>query len=70
MKKWLRSAILAFPILAVSSADCTYLDNPDRFLYTPVQHWLEISGWTDRVARRELNLGCGRQSDRAAKKSR
>ena len=56
MKKWLRSAFLAFPILAVSSADCTYLDNPDRFLYTPGQHWREISGWTDRVARRELNL--------------
>src|SRR6267142_6029580 len=51
MKKWLRSALLAFPLLAVSSAGCTYLDNPDHFLYVPGQHWREISGWTERVAR-------------------
>ena len=50
MKNWLRAALLSFPILAVSSADCTYLDKPEEFLRTPEQHWREISGWTEQVA--------------------
>ena len=49
MKNWLRAAVLSFPILAVSSADCTYLDKPEEFLRTPEQHWREISGWTEQV---------------------
>jgi uncharacterized protein DUF1549/uncharacterized protein DUF1553 len=56
VKNWLRSAFLVFPILAVSSAECTYLENPDHFLYTPAQHWREISGWTDRVARQTMKV--------------
>ena len=51
MKNWLRAAFLAFPILAVSSADCTYLNNPAEFLHTSEQQWREVSGWTDRVVR-------------------
>ena len=50
MKNWLRVAFVAFPILAVSSADCTYLNDPGEFLHTPEQQWQEISGWTEQVA--------------------
>lgn len=51
MTNWLRAAVLAFPILAVSSADCTYLNHPDDFLRAPEQHWRDVSGWTEQVAR-------------------
>jgi len=50
MKNWLRAAIISVPMLAVSSADCTFLNKPEEFLRKPEQRWQEISGWTARVA--------------------
>jgi hypothetical protein len=50
MKNWLRAAIISVPLLAVSSADCTFLNKPEEFLRKPEQRWREISGWTARVA--------------------
>lgn len=50
MKTWLRAAIISVPMLAVSSADCTFLNKPEEFLSKPDQRWQEISGWTAKVA--------------------
>jgi hypothetical protein len=50
MKHWLRTVFLVFPVLALSSADCTYLDNPDEFLEAPEERWRDVSGWTEGVA--------------------
>jgi hypothetical protein len=50
MKNWLRAAIISVPMLAVSSADCTFLNNPEEFLRKPEQRWQQISGWTAKVA--------------------
>src|SRR5438105_5141000 len=42
MKLWLL-AFDVLPVMTESSADCTYLQNPDRFHFSPDQHWREIS---------------------------
>jgi len=40
---WLLAAVAVLPVMAASSVDCTYLRNPDRFHFSPDQHWREIS---------------------------
>src|SRR5262245_56627472 len=50
MKNWLRAAIISVPMMAISSADCTFLNKPEEFLRKPDQRWQEISGWTSKVS--------------------
>src|SRR5262245_41730008 len=63
MKNWLRAVFISFPILAVSSADCTYLEKPDEFLRAPEQYWQELSGWTEQVAARKDATAGFRRAD-------
>lgn len=52
MKRWLLAALLAVPVLALSSAvDCSFLQNPSDFLYSREQHWREVSKSTDILTR-------------------
>jgi hypothetical protein len=53
MKHWFR-ALLLFQVIAVSSADCTYLDKPETLFPAHEDQWDAISSWTGEVAiRRE-----------------
>src|SRR5688500_3172773 len=50
MQNRLWAAFVAFPLLALPGAECTFLENPDDFNHPPEQHWQETTGRTDQVA--------------------
>jgi hypothetical protein len=46
---WL-TALVALPVVAAFSVDCSYLKDPEDLRYDAKKHWRELSQWTEQVA--------------------